>query len=194
MTIVLASASAIRRRLLTNAGIDFRAETSDVDEAAVKAELKLPPGPLAMHLAEAKAIAVSRNHGSALVVGADQVLALGEAIFDKPQDSAEARSQLLALRGKAHELHSAAACARDGKIVWTHHDVAHLTMRNFSDAFIGRYLELAPAAITSSVGAYKLEETGIQLFDKITGDYFTILGLPLLPLLAFLRERGEVRT
>lgn len=194
MTIVLASASAIRRRLLTNAGIDFRAETSDVDEAAVKAELKLPPGPLAMHLAEAKAIAVSRNHGSALVVGADQVLALGEAIFDKPQDSAEARSQLLALRGKAHELHSAAACARDGKIVWTHHDAAQLTMRKFSDAFLDRYLELAPAAITSSVGAYKLEETGIQLFDQITGDYFTILGLPLLPLLAFLRERGEVRT
>ena len=141
-------------------------------------------------LARAKAENVGRQHKDALVIGADQVLALGEELLTKPKDAADARVALNMLRNKTHELHSAVAFAVDGTIVWSHVATARLTMRAFSDAFLDDYLVRAGDRITHSVGAYELEGLGVQLFEKIEGDYFTILGLPLLPVLNELRERG----
>jgi septum formation protein len=145
-----------------------------------------------MTLAEAKAASASKPDSTELVLGADQVLALEASVFDKPRDLAEARAHLLALRGRSHELHSAICCVRGEKTLWHHVGTARLTMRNFSTAFLDHYLVRTGSETASSVGAYQLEGEGIQLFEKIEGDYFTILGLPLLPLLGFLRQQGEV--
>ncbi|MFZ4809539.1 MAG: Maf family protein [Hyphomicrobiaceae bacterium] len=191
--LILASASAARRSLLTAAGVDCTVEPSTVDEAAIKARLIAEtPGTIATQLAEAKASAVSQRHPQALVIGADQVLDLDGEVFDKPADLSAARTQLHRLRDRAHVLHSAVALARDGAIVWRHVERARLTMRPFSDAFLDMYLAAAGDDVCASVGAYQLEGLGLQLFATIEGDYTTILGLPMLPVLGELRRRGHL--
>ena len=187
--LILASTSASRRAILDAAGVAFRAIAPDVDEDAAKAALLAAgAGPLdvAAELASLKAIAVSRLL-SGLVIGADQTLELDGALFDKPRDLAEARRTLEALRGRAHRLHSAVAVASGGEVLWSEVVTARLTMWPFSDAFLDRYLADQGDAVLSSVGAYLIEGRGIQLFEKIEGDHFAILGLPLLPLLNYLR-------
>ena len=193
--IILASASKIRAQLLQNAGVEIDIMPAEVDEDAVKRVLSSQSpqargGDLAEILAEAKAIEVSRKNPGHLVIGADQTLQCGDILFDKARDMKDARKKLLALRGNTHTLYSAIACARQGAVVWRYTDAAYLTMRDFSPEFRGKYLALPGGGVLGSVGAYKLEAQGMQLFEKITGDYFTILGLPLLPLLEFLRTEG----
>jgi len=193
MTLILASTSRIRQAVLANAGVAFTVRSPLADEAQIKNSLgRVKPAALAMTLAEAKAASASIPDSTELVLGADQVLALETAVFDKPRDLAEARAHLLALRGRSHELHSAICCMRGGKALWHYAETTRLTMRNFSTAFLDHYLVRTGGEAASSVGAYELEGEGIQLFEKIEGDYFTILGLPLLPLLGFLRQQGEV--
>lgn len=193
MTVILVSTSPIRQTVLKHAGVDFTVRSPLADEARLKKTLGVAkPEDIAMALAEAKARSVSEPESLDLVIGADQVLELAGEVFDKPRDLTEARAHLSALRGKTHELHSALACARGGKIIWRCASTARLTMRSFSQAFLDSYLTRMGGEATRSVGAYKLEGEGIQLFEKVEGDYFTILGLPLLPLLAFLREQGEL--
>jgi septum formation protein len=179
--------------MLAAAGIGALAHPSGVDELSVKREFgrdSFAPEMLPLVLAKAKAIAVSARHENALVIGADQILILDNRIFDKPQSLTEARNQLVDLRGRTHRLVSAAAVVRRSEVLWALSDTAELTMRNFSDAFLSDYLSAAGEEALSSVGAYKVESRGIQLFERVSGDYFTVLGLPLLPLLAFLRSAG----
>lgn len=195
--IVLASASRARREILAAAGIAFTVEPADVDEPALRAELlKRDPGasPIAVAemLARAKAQDVSKRHGGAMVIGADQVLAFKGEVLSKPSDVDAARKALERLRGHTHELHAAVAFAEAGKIVWTHTASASLTMRDFTDGFLDDYLVRAGDRVCQSVGAYELEGVGVQLFEAIEGDYFTILGLPLLPVLQELRARGVI--
>lgn len=194
MTLILASGSATRRKMLEDAGVAIAVEKPRVDEEAVKAGLRaegLKPREQADALAEVKALSVSRLR-SGLVLGADQMLALGDQAFDKPADRAEARAQLLALRGKTHVLLTAAVIARDGRVIWRHVDTPKLTMRAFSDAFLDDYLDRVGEGALSSVGGYQLEGLGAQLFSRVDGDYFSVLGLPLMPLLAYLRDIGEI--
>ena len=191
--LVLASRSAARRAMLIAAGIPVESAPADIDERAVEARAGgLLPGEAATLLAREKARAVGSGYGSRFVVGADQTLALGERRFSKPADAAAAREQLRALSGKTHELHSAVAVARDGRVVFSHVDTARLTMRAISDRFIDIYLEAAGADAMASVGGYQLEKLGIHLFEKIEGDHFTILGMPLFALLTFLRREGAL--
>ena len=189
MTLVLASTSEIRRRLLATAGIAVQVIAPTIDEAAVRHSLApdLPAARVAETLAEAKAQAASASRPDDHVIGADQILVLDNAIYAKPGDLAEARRHLASLRGRTHTLVTAAVVLRDGRMLTTITESADLTMRHFSDAFLDRYLAAVGPDVTRSVGAYRLEELGAQLFDRIEGDYFTILGLPLLPLLSFLR-------
>ncbi|MEZ5959619.1 MAG: Maf family protein [Hyphomonadaceae bacterium] len=192
MSLVLASGSAARRHMLEAAGLDFAVDVPRVDEEAAKASLRaggLKPRDQADALAELKALSVSRSRPD-FVIGADQMLALGSDVFDKPKNLADAREHLLRLRGETHELITAAVVARDGAIVWRHIDTPKLRMRAFSDAFLDGYLARAGDPVLRSVGAYQLEGLGAQLFERVEGDYFSVLGLPLLPLLAFLREHG----
>ncbi|MGE3143030.1 MAG: Maf family protein [Hyphomonadaceae bacterium] len=194
MSLILASGSAIRRQLLAAAGVAFEAVRPNVDEDAVKAGLRaegLSPRDQADALAEVKALSVSRQRPG-LVIGADQMLALGPEAFDKPADRAAARVSLQKLRGKTHVLHSAAVLARDGAVIWRHIESPRLTMRDFSDAFLDRYLDAAGEGALASVGAYQLEGLGAQLFARIEGDYFSILGLPMFPLLSILRTQGAL--
>jgi septum formation protein len=189
---VLASQSAARKAVLAGAGVRFQAEAARVDEAVIKTErLAQGASPLdiARTLAEAKAVEVSRRL-SGLVLGADQTLDLDGGLFDKPTSMEELRQHLTALRGRTHVLHAAMAAARSGEIVWRHEARAVLTMRGFSDAFLDRYLLDEGEAARACVGGYRLEGPGAQLFERIEGDYFTILGLPLLPVLALLRREG----
>lgn len=187
--LVLASRSAARRLILQNAGIAAEIVPADIDERAVEATAGPDAaGMAAALLAREKALAVSANRPGRLVLGADQTLALGTRRFSKPADRAAARAQLMALRGQTHELHAALALVRDGRTMFEHRDAARLTMREFSDAFLDAYLDETGDAVMESVGAYQLEKAGIQLFERIDGDHLTILGLPLLPLLAFLRR------
>ena len=195
--LVLASASAARRAVLAAAGLSFTAEAAAVDEAAIKESARaegLPPGEAAMVLAEAKARRVAARRRApgddALVIGADQILVCDGAWFDKPADAAAARAQLLALRGKTHELATALVCWRGGERVWGHVETPRLTMRAFSDAFLDAYLEAEGEAVLSSVGAYRLEGLGAHLFAAVRGEHAAVLGLPLLPLLGFLRGHG----
>jgi len=193
--LVLASASPFRRRMLEAAGLSFEVAPADVDEAALKRDLLgsgSTPSTVAGALAAAKAEAVSARLPDALVIGADQVLALGPDLFSKPVGTPAAREQLLRLRGKSHQLHTAACLATGGKAVWTHVEIATLTMRPFSDAFLADYLRVAGDRVCHTVGAYEIEGLGIQLFERVEGDTFTIIGLPLLPLLAELRARGAI--
>lgn len=193
--LVLASASPFRRRMLEAAGLFFGVTPADVDEAQLKRDLLesgSTPSTIAEALAAAKAEAVSVRLPEAIVIGADQVLALGTELFSKPGSTSEARGQLQRLRGKSHHLHTAAALAVGGEVVWGRVEIATLAMRPFSDAFLDRYLAEAGDRVCRTVGAYEIEGLGIQLFDRIEGDIFTIIGLPLLPLLAELRGRGVI--
>jgi septum formation protein len=186
--LVLASQSKARQILLANAGIEFESDQAEIDERAVQATSGLSaPGDIASLLAREKARVVSVRRQGRYVVGADQTLALGTRIFNKPSGRAKAADQLRALSGHCHELHAAVAVARDEKLLFEHVSIARMTMRRLSDAEIGSYLDEAGDTVTSSVGAYQLEGLGIHLFERIEGDHFTILGLPLLALLAFLR-------
>ncbi|CAN7254480.1 Maf-like protein [Mesorhizobium amorphae] len=191
--IILASGSPYRKAMLVNAGLDIEAVPAQVDERALEAPLKgVSPEDVASILAEAKATEVSERKPGALVLGCDQTLSLGDEVFHKPTDMESARRHLLALSGKTHQLNSAAVLCRDGEVLWRHVGVASLTMRKLDPAFIGRHLARVGATALSSVGAYQIEGEGIQLFEKIEGDYFTIVGLPLLPVLAKLRELGAI--
>lgn len=195
--LILASASPSRAALLEGTGLTFRRIPADVDESAIRAALSegdtvVEPVDVAEILARAKAEEVSRAHPGALVIGADQILTLDGRIFEKPPDMAAARATLLDLRGRTHELQAAIVVAREGETIWSHTDTARMTMRDFSAEFLGRYLALAGEDVLSSVGAYKLESHGVHLFSGIDGDYFTILGLPLLPLLEFLRGEAAI--
>jgi septum formation protein len=188
--LILASKSRARQALLANAGIDFEVVPAEIDERGIqKASGLTSPGDIAALLAREKALAVSTGHAGRFVVGADQTLALGERLFSKPGGRSQAAEQLRALVGHRHELHSAVAVARDGKILFADVSIARMTMRPLSEAEIDAYLDRAGDAVTSSVGAYQLEGLGVHLFKHIEGDHFTILGLPLLPLLAFLRSQ-----
>jgi septum formation protein len=189
--LILASKSRARQTLLANAAIPFDAMPADVDERALQKNSGLSsPGEIAGLLAREKALFVSSNNPGRYVVGADQTLALGARLFSKPAGRAQAADQLRLLAGGTHELHSAIAVARDGKVLFAEVSVARMTMRHLSESEIEAYLDEAGEAVTTSVGAYQLEGLGVHLFERIEGDHFTILGLPLLPLLAFLREQG----
>ena len=191
--LILASASVSRRQMLQNAGLDFTIETSGVDEDEVKLSLaaeKAAPRDIAETLAELKAKRVSTRHPEAMVIGADSTLACNGRLFDKPPTIEAARRQLQALAGQTHELHSSVVVARGGVRLWHCNEHARLTMRPLSDVFLDAYLARAGSAVTTSVGAYQLEGVGAHLFTRVEGDYFTILGLPLLPLLSFLAGHG----
>ena len=192
--ITLASKSAIRAAILRGAGVSFEAVSPDVDEASVKEGLLArggTPRSVAEALAVMKAVAVSRDR-QGLVIGADQTLDLAGALYDKATSCDEARERLTLLKGRTHALHAAVAVALDGEAVWRHVETARLTMRAFSDRFLDGYLMRAGAAVLDSVGGYQLEGEGAQLFEEIDGDYFSILGLPLIPLLDALRREGAL--
>jgi septum formation protein len=194
--LILASSSKTRARLLEAAGLAFIVEPPGLDESvmrqAVSGAQSLAPHDVAEVLARAKAEAVSDFAPKAYVIGADQVLAFGDLIISKPETMEAARRQLLDLSGKTHTLHTAVAVATNGETIWAETTMARLTMRKLSPEFIGRYLAAAGEEVLSSVGAYQIESLGVELFDKIDGDYFSILGLPLVPLLDTLRGEGVI--
>jgi septum formation protein len=194
--LILASSSKTRARLLEAAGLAFIVEPPGLDESvmrqAVSGAQSLAPHDVAEVLARAKAEAVSDFAPKAYVIGADQVLAFGDLIISKPETMEAARRQLLDLSGKTHTLHTAVAVATNGETIWAETTMATLTMRKLSPEFIGRYLAAAGEEVLSSVGAYQIESLGVELFDKIDGDYFSILGLPLIPLLDTLRREGVI--
>jgi septum formation protein len=192
-SLMLASKSAARRALLEAAGVPIEVEAADIDERGIEARAGLQePDTVAALLAREKAKAVAGKHPDRMVLGADQTLALGTRRFSKAADRKGAREQIAALRGKTHTLHSAVAVVQAGAVVFEHVDVAHLTMRNFSDAFLDDYLDAVGANATASVGGYQLEGLGLQLFERVEGDHFTVLGLPLIPLLDWLRRAGHL--
>ncbi len=189
--LILASSSASRQMLMRNAGLTFSAIPADIDERSLDERLAsagVSPATVALELAKAKALAVSATHPTALVVGCDQTMALGLRIYHKPKTMMEAADHLLSLSGRTHRLNSAAVLARAGGVIWETVTSADLTVRVLSENFVAGHLQRVGEKVLRSVGAYQLEGEGIQLFSKVEGDYFTILGLPLLPLLAKLRE------
>lgn len=193
--IILATQSVIRRTLLANAGVEFGTETARIDERAIEAALAgsdTTPSDLAEILAIAKAEEVSARYEDALVIGCDQTLSLACDVLHKCADMESARRRLLQLSGRTHELNSAIAIAERGEVVWQAVSIAHMSMRTLTPKYVGRHLAAAGDAILGSVGAYQIEGIGIQLFEAIDGDYFTIAGLPLLPLLDELRRRGVI--
>ena len=194
-SLVLASASPFRRALLENAGLVFEAKAAKIDERALEKPLEeagVAPETVALALAEAKARDVAGHFGDALVIGSDQTMSLEARDYHKPKDMAEAAQHLLSLSGKTHRLNSAIVLLRGEEVVWRHVSSAHMTVRPLTAGFVDRHLQRVGEKALSSVGAYQLEGEGIQLFEKIEGDYFTILGLPMLPLLAKLRELGTI--
>lgn len=189
--LVLASGSAARRDMLAGAGVPFTIRPADVDEAALKSSLThVEPAELALELARAKALAVSRHDSEAWVLGGDQTLAFNGGLVPKAPTLEAARARLATMRGRSHQLHSGAALARDGRLVWSGVDTVTLVMRDFSDAFLDAYLAAEGEGLLACVGAYRLEGMGSQLFESVDGDYFTVLGLPLWPVLAELRRVG----
>ena len=191
--LILASKSAARREMLTGAGVPFAVRVADVDEDALKAVFDpADAAALAQALACAKALAVSNLEPDAWVLGGDQTLAFDGGLVSKARDLGEARARLSAMRGRVHHLHSGAALARGGHVVWSGVDTAGMAMRDFSDGFLDAYLAAEGAAVLASVGSYRLEGMGAQLFDRIEGDYFTVLGLPLWPVLEQLRRHGVI--
>jgi septum formation protein len=193
--IILASTSATRRTMLSNAGVPFTAIASNVDERALVAlNPSWTPPDIARHLAEAKALDVAQRNPQAVVIGADQVLALGNKVFSKPKDQEDCTNILRELRSRTHHLISAVVCVQGHEVLWNETDQANLTMRDFSDEFLTDYVGKMGEDCTTSVGGYKIEGRGIQLFDAVEGDHFTILGMPLLPLLSYLRTTGKIAT
>ena len=193
--LILASASQVRATLLRNAGVEFSVEAAAVDEELIKQQMAdSDAAELAGLLADAKARKISARHPGALVIGADQILECDGQLFDKPEDRAGAADHLRALSGNIHHLITAACVLCDGEVEWQKTSTVRLTMRVLSDQFIDRYLDRAGDSVLRSVGAYRLEDLGAQLFTDIDGDYFTILGLPLLSLLDHLRRHGVIET
>jgi septum formation protein len=195
LPLVLASTSPFRKQLLQQAGLAFSTAAPDIDEREIEARAEhqsLSPSELADVLGREKALAVSKTQAGALVLGGDQVMALGNTVYHKPKDLAAARAQLLSLRGATHVLNSSLALALDGKIIWSHVSRAEMTMRMFSEMFLDDYLDKVGDKILKSVGGYQIEGMGVQLFSAINGDYFTIIGVPLLPLMEKLRELDSV--
>lgn len=193
--LILASQSPFRRMLMENAGLTFQTQAAEIDERAVEAALAAhnpTPQAIAEALAIEKARDVARRSPGSLVIGSDQTLSLDGRVFHKPADMAEAKSHLMAMSAKTHSLNCGIALVRDGETLWSAVSVATLTMRPLSAAFIDRHLARVGTRVLASVGAYQLEGEGVQLFERIEGDYFTILGLPLLPLLAKLRDLGAI--
>ena len=191
--LILASGSSSRRAMLAAAGVKFTAIVPEIDEDELRAKMPAANGAaVAEHLAESKALAVSARHPDALVLGCDQVLVCEDRLFNKALDDSEASATLRALRGRTHELISAAVLATGDELVWRCTDVARLRMRDFSDAYLKEYLEAELPDILGSVGCYRIEGRGAQLFSRIEGDQFTVRGLPLIPLLAALREQGAL--
>jgi septum formation protein len=189
--LILASKSAARRAILTEAGVPFTVQVADVDEDALKTP-GVDPAALAVELARAKALAVSRHDADAWVLGADQTLAFDGGLVSKAPTLEAARERLIAMRGRSHQLHSGAALARNGQVVWSGVDTVEMKMRDFSDAFLDAYLAAEGVALLACVGSYRLEGLGSQLFEAVEGDYFTVLGLPLWPVLAELRRAGVI--
>lgn len=195
--VILASASVARAAMLRNAGVEVEVRPAQVDEASIKARMlanKSNPNDIVAELAHAKAAEISALYPEAFVIGADQILVHRGKIFDKPRSMAEARSHLITLRGSTHRLISSVAVLQASDLAWSVTRSADLTMRSFSDAFLDTYLETFGETALTSVGAYHLEGLGAQLFEQVDGDYFTILGLPLLELLGFLRIKGILPT
>lgn len=193
--VVLASASKTRAMLLENAGVKVETQAAHVDEDAVKETLKAEGASavqVAETLAELKAVRVSAKYPGAFVIGGDQTLDCEGRWFDKPVDLEEARDHMQALRGRTHRLNAAVCVVRDGQRLWHLNDPAEMTMRDFTDDFLDHYMQITGPEICESVGGYRLEGPGAQLFTAVKGDYFTVLGLPLLPLLGFLRANGVV--
>ncbi|MCW5710937.1 Maf-like protein [Shinella sp.] len=194
-SLILASQSPFRRMLMDNAGLAFEIEAADLDERAIETALAAgnpTPPEIAQALAIEKAVNVARRNPGALVIGSDQTLSLEGRVFHKPADMAEAKTHLQAMSGRTHSLNCGIALVRNGETLWSHISIAHLTMRPLSGDFIDRHLARVGPRVLASVGAYQLEGEGVQLFERIDGDYFTILGLPLLPLLAKLRDLGAI--
>jgi septum formation protein len=195
INLILASKSPFRAMLMKNAGLIFSAQSAQIDERMIEARLQssgITPQDIALFLAQAKALDVSSRHEDVLVIGSDQTLSLDSKVFHKPETMEDARSHLLELSGRTHQLNSAVTLSYNSKTVWHHVSIARMTMRTLTPQFIAQHLAQAGDAILSSVGAYQFELQGVQLFEKIDGDYFTIVGLPLLPLLAELRTRGAI--
>ncbi|KAA3499869.1 Maf-like protein [Rhizobium rhizogenes] len=193
--LILASSSASRQMLMRNAGLTFLAIPADIDERALDEQLErdgASPEEVALELAKAKALAVSKLHPAALVLGCDQTMALGTRVYHKPKTMAEAEAHLLSLSGKVHRLNSAAVLTQGGEVLWQTVSSAELAVRILSAEFVSRHLQRVGDRALTSVGAYQLEGEGIQLFTSIEGDYFTILGLPLLPLLSKLRDMDVI--
>lgn len=192
---ILASGSQIRADILRQARIPFEIIKSDVDESVIKeARTDLSPRDMALCLAEVKAEPVSLTHPDALVLGADQTMELDGELLDKLPDASLARARLERMRGRPHCLHAGLALLKGGQPVWRYQQTSTIHVRDFSDEFLDKYLQHAGFALTASVGAYAYEGLGSQLFERVDGDYYAILGLPLLPLAAVLRERGALRT
>lgn len=196
VSLILASASPFRRQLLENAGITFQAKAAEIDERAIEAEVErngLMPDEIALVLAEAKARDVGRTFGDdVIIIGSDQTMSLGSRVYHKPKDMDEARDTLLSLSGQTHQLNSAIVLTRGHQVLWKYISSARLSVRPLSAAFVDAHLRRVDEKALTSVGAYQLEGEGIQLFEKIEGDYFTILGLPMLPLLGKLRELSVI--
>jgi septum formation protein len=195
--LILASGSRFRRQMLEAAGVPVRVIPADVDEpdlrdSMLREEPDITAGRIALRLAEAKALHVSKQHQSALIIGADQILDFNTAILAKPANPARAREHLELLRGRTHTLPTAVVLAQAGKVLWQHVETPRLTMRAFSDEFLAGYLNAMGDSVLETVGAYKLEGLGVQLFERTDGDSFSIIGLPLLPLLDALRRFGHL--
>lgn len=192
LPVILASGSQIRRQILDGAGVEYNVQVSRLDEAAIKSAMledKAPPRDIAEALAHAKAMKISRDN-QGLIIGADQVMVMDGKLYDKPKDMAEARARLLSMRGKPHYLIGAVVICENGQAVWRHMSKTTLHVREFSEKFLDEYLSAEGEGILQAVGAYKFEGRGAQLFSKVEGDFFSILGLSLLPVLDYLRIRG----